>query len=252
MKKTLLPFFIFGAISSVNALNLETLTGDTKLSCEALLCLASPIKPPECGPALARYFGIDARHWSDVITKRRNFLNLCPTDDQKDPELSKYKNEILVNLDGECSTDSLNKRIEKTILRTETICTSNGAGNGSTCKDVSYYGYRINPQLTNSCKLLASSKYTDYHLKYTCNSKFYEKKDWDNGYELKEISQEIYNALPVSQREQGEKLTPISYVEFVRLPANKRKQEGFRKYYRIDIGYYQKIVIKKDCWINEK
>ncbi|EPS9550468.1 TrbM/KikA/MpfK family conjugal transfer protein, partial [Campylobacter jejuni] len=48
------------------------------------------------------------------------------------------------------------------------------------------------------------------------------------------------------------KLTPISYGEFIKLPANKRKQEGFGKYYRIDIAYYQKIIIKKDCWINEK
>ncbi|EQC2272616.1 TrbM/KikA/MpfK family conjugal transfer protein, partial [Campylobacter coli] len=80
----------------------------------------------------------------------------------------------------------------------------------------------------------------------------YEKKDWERGYELKEVSQEIFNALPISQREQGEKLVPVSYAEFVRLPADKRKQGGFGKYYRVDIAFYQKIIIKKDCWINEK
>ncbi|EPE9550153.1 TrbM/KikA/MpfK family conjugal transfer protein, partial [Campylobacter jejuni] len=45
---------------------------------------------------------------------------------------------------------------------------------------------------------------------------------------------------------------PVSYAEFIRLPADKRKQGGFGKYYRIDIAFYQKIIIKKDCWINEK
>lgn len=252
MKKViLLSSLVFGVIST-NAIKLEVLTGDTKLACEAMLCLASPVKPSECSAALARYFSIDAKRWSQVVTKRRNFLNLCPVDASSDPQMYQYKNDILVNLDGECSTTALNNRIENTILRTEKICQSNGAGNGTTCTEVKIYGYRINPQLTNSCKLLASSQYTDYHLKYTCNNKFYEKKDWDKGYELQEVSQEIYNALPVSQREQGEKLSPINYAEFLKLPNDKRKQMGVGKYYRIDTGYYQKISIKKDCWINGK
>lgn len=34
------------------------LTGDTKLACEAILCLSSGKRPGECGPALSRYFGI--------------------------------------------------------------------------------------------------------------------------------------------------------------------------------------------------
>ena len=85
--------------------------------------------------------------------------------------------------------------------------------------------------------MLSSSKYTDYHLKYTCNNKFYEQEEWQRGYELKEISQEIYNALPVSQREQGEKLTEISRYGFIKLPH---------------IAYYQKMAIKKECWVNEK
>ncbi|WP_072226566.1 TrbM/KikA/MpfK family conjugal transfer protein [Campylobacter coli] len=252
MKKiTFATILFFGVVSSSNAIKLDILTGDTKLACEAMLCLASPVKPPECGAALARYFSIDARKWADVIAKRRSFLNLCPVDASSDPEMYKYKNDILVHLDGECSVSALNNRVEDTLLRTETIqkCSH---GDGCTTEIIKHYGYRINPQLTNSCKLLASSKYTDYHLKYTCDKKFYEQKDWERGYELKEVSQEIYNALPVSQREQGEKLTPISYGEFIKLPANKRKQEGFGKYYRIDIAYYQKIIIKKDCWINEK
>ena len=245
MKKVLLSVLAFGIVSS-NAIELNMLSGDTKLACEAMLCLASPVKPSECSAALARYFSIDAKKWAQVVTKRKNFLNLCPVDATTDPEMYKYKNDILVNLDGECSVTSLNQRIEQTILRTEQICE-----NSSNCTEIKIYGYRINPKLNNSCKLLASSKYTDYHLKYTCNNKFYEKKYWDSGYELKEISQEIYNALPTSQKEQANKLTKITRKEFIQLPANKRKY-GIGKYYRIDVGYYQKIAIKKDCWINEK
>lgn len=248
MKKVVLSVLAFGVVSS-NAIELDMLSGDTKLACEAMLCLASPVKPPECSASLARYFSINAKKWGEVIAKRRSFLNLCPVDATSDPEMYKYKNDILVNLEGECSVTSLNNRIEKKVIRVDKVCTDNG--DGVTCKDVDIYGFRINPQLTNSCRLLSSSKYTDYHLKYTCDAKFYEQEEWERGYELKEVSQEIYNALPVSQKEQGEKLTQVSRYEYLRLPQNQRKQVGF-KYYRIDIAYYQKIVIKKDCWINEK
>ncbi|MGJ9311179.1 TrbM/KikA/MpfK family conjugal transfer protein, partial [Campylobacter coli] len=57
MKKiTFATILFFGVVSSSNAIKLDILTGDTKLACEAMLCLASPVKPPECGAALARYF----------------------------------------------------------------------------------------------------------------------------------------------------------------------------------------------------
>ncbi|EAJ5118896.1 hypothetical protein I0O17_001224 [Campylobacter upsaliensis] len=249
MKKVLLSILAFGVVSS-NAIELEMLTGDTRLACEAMLCLASPTQPAECSVSLARYFSIHFKKPWKTINARKAFLNLCPIGDA-DSEMLKYKNEILANLDGACSVEALNQRIEKTLLRVEQFCESSGAGDGTSCKNVNIYGFRINPQLTNSCRLLSSSKYTDYHLKYTCNNKFYEQEEWQRGYELKEISQEIYNALPVSQREQGEKLTEISRYEFIKLPQNQRKQIGF-KYYKINIAYYQKMAIKKECWVNEK
>ncbi|WP_368044266.1 TrbM/KikA/MpfK family conjugal transfer protein [uncultured Bilophila sp.] len=37
------------------------LSGDTKLACEAILCLSSGTRPGECGPALSRYFGISKK-----------------------------------------------------------------------------------------------------------------------------------------------------------------------------------------------
>ena len=55
------------------------LSGDTKLACEAILCLSSGTRPRECGPALSRYFGISKKKWKDTVRARRNFLNQCPT-----------------------------------------------------------------------------------------------------------------------------------------------------------------------------
>ncbi|TLD80733.1 hypothetical protein LS70_008615 [Helicobacter sp. MIT 11-5569] len=250
MKKVLLSTLIFGVVSA-NAIELELLSGDTRLACEAMLCLASPVQPAECSAALTRYFSINAKKWSQVVAKRKSFLDLCPVVASSDPEMYKYKNEILANLDGECSVTSLNNRIENKVIRVDKVCTNDGDGSGIQCRDVNVYGFRVNPELTNSCKLLSTSSYTDYNLKYTCDTKFYEKNEWQRGYELKEVSQDVYSALPLSQKEQGEKLAQISRYEYTQLPQNQRKQVG-NQYYRVDIGYYQKSMISKNCWVNEK
>jgi hypothetical protein len=56
----------------------ELLTGDTRLACEAILCLSSVNRPNECTPSLQRYFGINRRSWRDAVRGRLNFLNRCP------------------------------------------------------------------------------------------------------------------------------------------------------------------------------
>lgn len=47
--------------------DMELLTGDTRLACEAILCLSTGERPSECQPAIRRYFSIvrrtSARHW---------------------------------------------------------------------------------------------------------------------------------------------------------------------------------------------
>ena len=58
----------------------ETLTGDTKLACEAVLCLSSPSRPSECDPSLKRYFSITAKKAGDQARKRQSFLDQCPKD----------------------------------------------------------------------------------------------------------------------------------------------------------------------------
>lgn len=187
MKKLFLAVALAGTLA--NALELEYLTGDTKLACEAMLCLASPNKPSECEPSLRRYFSIHFKKPHQTIAARKEFLNLCPVGTQ-DSQMTKYKNEILANLDGDCSIETLNNRIERVVLRVEKICKD--PNEASSCEEVNIYGYRINPNLTNSCRLLSSSAYTDYRLKYTCDGKFYEEKDWRNGFvELNGAKQEI-------------------------------------------------------------
>ena len=49
----------------------DVLTGDTRLACEAILCLSSGTRPSECTPSLSRYFNITKRKLSDTIRARR-------------------------------------------------------------------------------------------------------------------------------------------------------------------------------------
>lgn len=51
----LLPLLLTPALSQAEP---EVLTGDVRLSCEAILCLSSGTRPGECSPSLSRYFGI--------------------------------------------------------------------------------------------------------------------------------------------------------------------------------------------------
>ena len=65
------------ALDKVQDLGKE-LTGDTRLACEAVLCLSSGTRPGECAPSLRRYFSIHHKKLSDTIRARRDFLRQCP------------------------------------------------------------------------------------------------------------------------------------------------------------------------------
>ena len=83
------------------------LTGDTRLACETLLCLASGAQLNECMPSLQRYFSISYRKFSDTIRGRVNFLNLCPVGNQT-PQMQSLVSAI-ANGAGRCDTASLNR-----------------------------------------------------------------------------------------------------------------------------------------------
>ena len=56
----------------------DILTGDTRLACEAILCLSSSSRPSECAASLKKYYSLRAKKWHQTVTKRKNFLKLCP------------------------------------------------------------------------------------------------------------------------------------------------------------------------------
>ncbi len=82
------------------------LTGDTRLACEAIMCLASGTRPAECSSSLSRYFSISFSDWRDTIQGRINFLNLCPGA-QVSGEMSGLVS-AMGNAVGRCDAQSLN------------------------------------------------------------------------------------------------------------------------------------------------
>lgn len=258
-KKVLLTSILGFSIANASPfVDVSQLSGDTRSACEALLCLASPVKPPECAPAITKYFSIKFKKPWKTLDARKSFLNLCPLGDggaivSGDKDLENWRNSI-VNLTGTCFLSDLNNKYQRTILEMKEVCTGGGHETPPSCRKVPVYGYRISTELDNNCKILSSSKYSNYKLKYVCSTKFYPEEDWNNGYEKKEVSLENYNSLKPEDRLSGEKYTEVSYSEFKSLPRDKRKMvigQGI-KYYRIDIAYYQKMYINKNCWINQE
>jgi hypothetical protein len=112
MKK---KFFVVAALvaalgagaSTANAQ--DVLSGDTRLACEAILCLSSGTRPSECAPSLSRYFGINKKKFSDTIKARLNFLELCPVASQS-PEMRSLVSAISRGA-GRCDAPSLNSTL---------------------------------------------------------------------------------------------------------------------------------------------
>lgn len=132
MKKTplIVAFSLMLHMGSANAQ--ETLQGDEKLACEALLCLSTSTRPAECAPSLRRYFSISYRKFSDTLRGRMNFLNLCPM--VTNSNMAKYKSAV-INGSGRCDAASIN----------QSNYVSNGDGTGIVSSNMpeycqTYYG----------------------------------------------------------------------------------------------------------------
>lgn len=108
MLKKLRIFAVAGlvAFASVPSHAQEVLTGDTRLACEAVMCLASSVRPGECQPSLRKYFSISHRKLRDTIRGRVNFLRLCPASNQT-PQMSSLV-EAISNGAGRCDAGALN------------------------------------------------------------------------------------------------------------------------------------------------
>jgi hypothetical protein len=88
----------------------EFLTGDTRLACEAVLCLASGQRPNECTPSLQRYFSIRFRKPGDTLRERVNFLKLCPASNQS-PQMALLVSAMGAGA-GACDASALNAALQ--------------------------------------------------------------------------------------------------------------------------------------------
>lgn len=119
----------------------DILTGDTRLACEAILCLSSSVHPNECVPSLSRYFNIVKRKLSDTIRARLDFLHLCPVASQT-PEMQSLVSAISRGA-GRCDAQSLNATLV------------------SWTEDYDNRTY-ISDQMPNYCAAYTGHAYTDF------------------------------------------------------------------------------------------
>ena len=111
MKKSLAVMALVAALGpAVSAANAQDhLAGDTRLACEAILCLSSGSRPGECAPSLSRYFSISKKKLSDTIRARLNFLELCPVANET-PQMQSLVAAISRGADR-CDAASLNQTL---------------------------------------------------------------------------------------------------------------------------------------------
>lgn len=206
-----------------NSFTADVLTGDTKLSCEAILCLSSGTRPSECSPSLNRYFSISAKKWSDTVKKRKSFLQLCPVDgaDEKDEVFADLRDNVLPNADPrQCTAEYLNSQIEK--KRARNVDNENFF--------LSFYSYRVNPNIPSQCNALYRHSYTDIKKPtYKCSGEFYSQLEWNMSAKLVQVSKSEYQSL------QSQNKHKIDYND----------ENGGT--YSI---YYKKVPFSKTCWKN--
>ena len=231
ISKALLTCLIFNSA----VYGADELTGDTKLACEAILCLSSSERPSECSASLSKYFSIRAKKAHETAKKRKNFLKLCPTDtaiktDQDYASLIDTISEI----GGGCDASDLNKNLDKRRV-------------WDSEKGLYQTQIRISPNMPEYCKRLARHNYTNIKdLKYPCDTKFYDENIWKRGYELQTISQAQYNALSSDKKE----IQPNPECSKC---GDINKSYHWRQSCRQHISQYlffEKKYFSKTCWVD--
>ncbi|HHF4677510.1 TPA: TrbM/KikA/MpfK family conjugal transfer protein [Haemophilus influenzae] len=186
MRKSILSILAIAFIAQdTNAYTLgDELTGDTKLACEAVLCLSTTSRPSECKSAIKRYFSIKMRKPHKTIQARLNFLKLCPTNVGVDKEtlakigIDEYEQANGLNglvttistLPYDCTPESLNKQVER-----RRVCQD------KECETL----YRIKPTLPKACQNLAQHQWTiiqlpEYRGDRSWNKEYPTYKVWFN------------------------------------------------------------------------
>ena len=138
--KRLLLILAFGAAAiSTPVMSQNTLSGDARDACEAILCLSSGQRPDQCTPPIRRYFSISYRKLTDTLRGRSDFLSLCPAA-KADSKMASLTDAI-VNGAGRCDAASLNSN--------QTV----GVGDNQT--------YYIRNTIPSACTTLVTHAYTD-------------------------------------------------------------------------------------------
>lgn len=140
--------------------NAQELTGDTRLACEAVLCLSSSTRPGECAPSLARYFGIKFDKPWDTIKARIEFLNLCPA--HSEPGMPSLITAI-ANGAGQCDSAYLNRF--NVIEMERKVCKRTGWRSDDTSCTSSIVKV-ISDKKPAYCQAYESHEYTDLNTRY--------------------------------------------------------------------------------------
>lgn len=103
MNRFVITFTVAAVFASVPAHADNLFSGDKRLACEALLCLAASAsgRPSECAKAIKKYFSIIASKPWETFSLRLDFLNLCPSES---PGLAS----AIANGAGRCDASALN------------------------------------------------------------------------------------------------------------------------------------------------
>ncbi len=107
----------------------ELLEGDTRLACEAILCLSTGSPPGECSPSLDRYFGIEIfddegyLDWSATLEARLDFLNQCPAVDEKQASREMHSlTDAIVHGARQCDAKALNRHTRRKDCGDPKVC----------------------------------------------------------------------------------------------------------------------------------
>ncbi|MGR7329315.1 TrbM/KikA/MpfK family conjugal transfer protein [Klebsiella aerogenes] len=157
---------------SANAANNDNqlLTGEVRLSCEAILCLSTSKTPGECNEALSHFYSINAKKLKDKIKKRKKFLSLCPASSEEGmPAL----NDAIANGAGRCDADYLNKTMQQEKITRE----CRGGNRYETCKVITWK--RISSELPGYCKIYRDNDFTDLGLNFVGESVWQKEKEFN-------------------------------------------------------------------------
>ena len=120
------------AAASIEADQSQLLTGDTRLACEATLCLSSNERPNECAPSLKRFFSIRHKTWHKTLKARKDFLKLCPSSNENDG--MRRLTDAIAEGAGRCDAAELNRVMRSSYTGKKCYYRSNKAG-GSYCAE---------------------------------------------------------------------------------------------------------------------